>query len=140
MKLMILFYAILALWGCTTASFSEKDLRYLNGYWEITEVVFPDGTKKQYTVNPSIDFIYLNAGKGFRKKMQPKFNGTYSTSHNVTSVTLKPTKDTFILQYKNDFSTVEETLVRLDSTTFSVVNNEGTLYSYHRFTPITLPQ
>src|SRR5690606_6245952 len=75
------FILLLMLLGCKKIAVAEADLQYLNGYWEIAEVEFPDGSKKQYTVNPSVDFIKLNDGEGFRKKMQPKFDGTYNTTN-----------------------------------------------------------
>lgn len=141
MKQLIYLCTLVALWGCNPNAISEADLPHLNGYWEITQVKFPDGTTKQYPINPSVDFIYLEeAGKGFRKKMQPRVDGTYGASQEVTSFTIHPAAHTFVLQYKNDFSSWEETLVRLDSTAFSVRNNEDVLYSYKRFNPITLPK
>lgn len=140
MKQLIYLFVLVGLWSCTTAPITEADLPYLNGYWEIAEVEFPEGITQQYPINPSVDFIYLEMGKGFRKKMQPRVNGTYSASQEVISFTIKPVAHTFILQYKNDFSSWEETLIQLDSTTFSVRNNEDVLYSYKRFNPITLPK
>ena len=140
MRLFVLLCGLLMFCGCNDASISKAQLSYLNGYWEIAEVTFPDGTQKQYTFSPSIDFIHLKDGKGFRKKMQPKLDGTYDTSHDVALLIVKSVQNTFILQYKNDFSHWEETLVRLDAEAFSVLNAEGVLYSYKRFNPIVIPK
>jgi len=38
---------------------TKEDLKHINGYWEITKVLFPDGEKKEYKVSPSIDFFEL---------------------------------------------------------------------------------
>lgn len=140
MRLFVLLCGLLMLCGCGDAFISKAQLSDLNGYWEIAEVTFPDGTQKQYTLSPSIDFIHLKDGKGFRKKMQPKLDGTYDTSRDVALLAVKSVQDTFTLQYKNDFSRWEETLVRLDAEAFSVLNAEGVLYSYKRFNPIVIPK
>ncbi|MGB2526650.1 hypothetical protein [Flagellimonas sp. SN16] len=140
MARILFFLSILMVWGCQESSIPKENLRYLNGYWEIAEVQFPDGSKKEYGVNPTIDFIQLDNGTGFRKKMQPRFNGTYKTSHDVELLTVSEVEAIFILRYSSEFSDWEETLVQVDSTSFSVVNQEGVTYSYKRFEPIKIPK
>lgn len=140
MKIVVFLYGLFVFWGCGNTSVSEAALPYLNGYWEIASVELPEGSQKQYTANPSVDFIQLEKGKGFRKKLQPQLDGTYRTSNDGAFVTVRSVNNTFVLQYKNDFSTWKETLVQLDSTSFSVRNTEGILYAYRRFRPITIPQ
>lgn len=140
MARILFFLSILMAWGCQESSIPKENLRYLNGYWEIAKVEFPDGTKKEYGVNPTIDFIQLENGTGFRKKMQPSFDGTYKTSHDVEQLAVGQTGNIFILRYSSEFSDWEETLVQVDSTSFSVVNQEGVTYSYKRFEPIKIPK
>lgn len=134
------FLLILMLSGCKKTTVAEADLHYLNGYWEISEVKFPDGSKKQYTVNPNIDFIKLEGKEGFRKKMQPQFDGSYDTSNDTEFFTLSQNDEIFTLHYKNGFSEWEEKLVEVDSLSFSVTNEEGITYSYKRFEPIKIPK
>ena len=71
--LMVLFV------GCSP-KISQEDLQLLNGYWEIEKVIFPIGETKDFKSSTTIDFIELDGMKGFRKKVQPKFNGTFETS------------------------------------------------------------
>lgn len=134
------FFLFLLIMGCKKTSVAEADLHYLNGYWEIEEVVFPDGSVKEYGMNPSIDFIHLEEDEGYRKKMQPKFDGSYTTSNDTEKFSVTEVTNGFVLQYQNDFSDWEETLVQLDSTSFAVVNQEGLTYFYKRFEPIEIPK
>nr|WP_297783528.1 hypothetical protein [uncultured Allomuricauda sp.] len=131
---------ILLFWSCSDSPVKEKDLHYLNGYWEISEVEFPDGSIKQYGMNPSIDFIQLKEGKGYRKKMKPQFDGTYDTSKDVEGFTVSKVNETIILQYATALSNWEEKLIQMDSLTFSVINEEGVTYRYKRFEPIKIPK
>ena len=140
MKRVFLFGVALLLWCCGESIPEEKDLHYLNGYWEIMEVELPNGAKKEYSVNPNIDFIQYENGKGFRKKMRPKFDGSYNTSNDVEFFTVIRSKESVMLYYKNDFDDWEETLVRVDSLSFSVINKEGLAYTYKRFQPIAIPK
>ena len=138
-KLIPLLFSFL-LFSCKNEPVKEADLHYLNGYWEIAEVEFPDGSIKEYGMNANIDFIQFEDGKGYRKKMQPKFDGTFDTSDDTESYTLSPSHESYILHYKNDFSEWEETLTKIDSLSFSVINPEGITYSYKRFEPIKIPK
>ncbi len=140
MSRILTFFLILLFIGCKKTSVAEADLHYLNGYWEIDEVVFPDGSVKEYGMNPSIDFIQWKGKEGYRKKMQPKFDGSYTTSNDTEKFSIAEVNSGFSLHYQNDFSDWEETLIQLDSTSFAVVNQEGVTYFYKRFEPIKIPQ
>ncbi len=140
MKKVWFFCALTILYACADTSISEDDLRYLNGYWEISAVEFSDGTQKSYSVNPSIDFILLEDGKGFRKKVHPQLDGSYNTSRDAEAFTMSHTDNVYTLHYKNNLSKWEETLIQLDSTSFSVRNEAGILYTYKRFQPISIPK
>ncbi len=140
MKRAFLLVLVLLLWSCNEKTPEEEDLHYLNGYWEIAEVRLPDGSKKEYSVNPNIDFIQFENGQGFRKKVRPKFDGTYNTSKDVEFFTVAHTEEAVTLFYKSDFDEWEERLVQVDSLSFSVMNNEGTSYVYKRFEPIVIPK
>ncbi|MBR9854977.1 MAG: hypothetical protein GYB37_10430 [Algicola sp.] len=140
MKRILSFLLILILWGCADSSISKEDLHYLNGYWEISEVIFPDGGVKEYGINPNIDFIQLKENKGYRKKMKPQFDGTYDTSKDMESFLISHANESVILRYSTPLSEWEEKLVQLDSVSFSVTNQEGVTYKYKRFEPIKIPQ
>ncbi|MDF0706339.1 MAG: hypothetical protein VX772_10375 [Bacteroidota bacterium] len=140
MKRILPLLLILLLWSCKDSSITEKDLTYLNGYWEISEVEFPDGFTKEYGLNPSIDFIQLKEKKGYRKKMKPQFDGSYDTSNDVENFEVSQINETYTLRYKSEFSEWEEKLVALDSVSFAVTNQEGVTYKYKRFEPIKIPQ
>lgn len=118
---------------------SKEDLKQLNGYWEIKTVVFPDGTTKEYKSSSTVDYFEIENLKGFRKKVQPKLNGTYDTSNDAELFTIVKKERGFQMVYKNELSEWSETLLSLHETSFSVVNKEGVRYDYNRFEPIELP-
>lgn len=78
----ISFFLFFIFMGCTP-KIVEEDLKNLNGYWEIEKVTFPNGETKDYSVSTTIDYIELKDGGGFRKKVQPRFNGTFETSNDA---------------------------------------------------------
>ncbi|MBT8179328.1 MAG: hypothetical protein HKP60_09445 [Eudoraea sp.] len=133
----ILLFVLIA--GCSPKVDVDK-LPKLNGYWEIEKVVFPDGSTKTYEVNASVDFIQINGKEGFRKKMQPQFDGSFRTSDDAERFTVIDKSGILIMSYANAEQTWEETLVALLDDQFEVVNQAGISYHYKRYQPLNLNQ
>lgn len=133
-------FIIVVLMGLTSCQnkVDKSDLHYLNGYWEIEKVTFPDGSKKDYVVNTSIDYIEVKDQEGFRKKVQPNFNGTYITSNDAELFTIYENKGVFTLNYKTELSEWHEKIVSLSENRFTVISEDNIKYHYKKFEPIDL--
>ena len=79
MKRILLLIVLLSVLSCKQ-KITEADISNLNGYWELEKVELPDGDKKEYKVNETIDFFKIKDEKGFRKKVMPQLDGTYLTN------------------------------------------------------------
>jgi len=137
MRYIYIIVTLIGLAGCQN-KVDKLDLPYLNGYWEIEKVSFPDGTVKEYTVNTSIDYIEINDLKGYRKKVQPKFNGTYDTSNDAELFTIYGKDGVFTINYSTDLSEWHEKIVNLSENSFTVLSEENIKYRYKRFEPINI--
>ena len=119
-------------------SVSPSDLPLLEGYWEIEEVIFPDGNSKTYSINTTIDYFEYKNKKGFRKKVQPRLNGTYVTSDDAASFKIVEKNDKFILIYKNELSQWEEEIRSISNEKLVLASTEGVVYNYKRFEAIDI--
>lgn len=120
-----------------TSKINKQDIKNLNGYWEIQKVTFKDGTSKEYKMSTTLDYIEVLDTTGYRKKVQPKFNGTYETSNDAETFRITEENATFFLNYSSDeISKRKEKLITLNKNTFSVINEEEVMYTYKKFTPI----
>ena len=137
MKNISIIAYVLFISGCTD-SVVKKDLHLLNGYWEIAKVTFPDGNHKEYKANTSIDYISVTDNEGFRKKVQPKLDGTFDTSDDAVAFSILETENGLAFSYKNELSEWMEELIELSHTHFSTKNEEGLIYKYQRFEPINI--
>lgn len=137
MKAFCSIIVVLLLMGCKPGVDPES-LPLLNGYWEIEKVVFPDGSIKTYEINASIDFIEIKDREGFRKKMQPQFDGTFNTSNDAERFTISSGGNALIIRYSNAEITWEETLVTLSEDQFEVLSETGVTYRYKRYKPLEL--
>lgn len=136
MKITIFIFLIFTLSSCS--SITEDKLLLLNGYWEITEVEFPNGGKKEYKISSDVDFFMVDDLKGYRKKVKPRFDGSFETSDDAEPFIIVQEDDIFLIQYQNELSTWKEYMISLSDTNFSVKNEEGIVYHYKRFEPINI--
>ena len=135
MKRLLLTVPLLFLIACTS-KISKSDLHYLNGYWEIEKVVFPQGDSKEYELNTTVDFFTLEGNSGYRKKVQPKLDGSFTTSNDAELFSILEVKDRFYIHYKNSLSEWQEQIEKISDKNLTVVNEENIRYYYRRFQPI----
>ena len=131
----LFFVAFLAI-SCSSAS--EEDLKHLTGYWEIEEVEMPDGTTKEYKINPTIDYFEIKDKKGFRKKVMPQFDGTYRVNDLSEKITVTEEDGTLYLNYVTEYAKWKEEIVKLNEEELVLRNNHDMEYHYKKPVPFTL--
>lgn len=126
------FISILLFMGCAKPD-PAVQLKNLPGYWEITQVEFPDGSKKDFTISTTIDYITIEDTLGIRKKLAPNLKGTYYATRSQESFTFNPTAEGLILYYKTPYDSWQETVITAQDSVLIVQNKDGNLYKYKRF-------
>ena len=135
MKRVLYIITIVIITSCS--SNPETFIEHIDGYWEIESVSLSNGTKKEYKVNQTVDYISIGDSlKGFRKKMKPRFDGKYETSNDAEVLQLKIENDSLNLYYATEFSNWKETVLMANKSQLKVVNQNNDVYLYKRFTPI----
>ncbi len=137
MNKIVSFVIFLILVACQN-KVSQEELNLLNGYWEIEKVTLANGQTKEYKMNTTVDYIELKELSGYRKKVYPKFDGTFDTSNDAEQFTIIMQQDRFEMHYKSELSAWVEVLISLDDSSFSVTNTENITYYYKRFEPINV--
>ena len=137
MKKLIALLLITTMLSCSKNP--ESNIEHLQGYWEIDEVMLPDGSKRDYNYNETIDFFNITDSlTGFRKKLKPNFDGTFSTSDDAESITLVIENDSLNIYYKTQFSEWKETVLEATETQLIIQNQEQLRYIYKRYEPLDL--
>ena len=131
MKKIILFFVFGIILSCKQ-SISESDLQHLNGYWEIEKVELPDGDKKEYKVNETIDFFKLESKKGFRKKVMPQLDGTYLTNDIQEDIVIVVKDGDATIQYKTTYASWNEEIIELTKDKLVIKNQQDFEYHYKR--------
>ncbi|MFC7443705.1 lipocalin family protein [Mesoflavibacter profundi] len=137
LKHILLLISLITFFNCSKKK--EDYTQYLNGYWEIKHVTLNNGTEKSYKINETVDYIQiLNDSVGVRKKMKPKFDGTYSTTNFQEKFTFNLSENGLELNYKTPYYSWKETIQSISKSEMTVVNDNKDVYLYKRYQPIKL--
>jgi len=137
MRNSLLFLGVLLLFNCRPKN-AALEMHSLNGYWEIEKVSFPDKSVKTYDISTAIDFFTYKDGGGFRKKVQPSLDGTYTTSDDAIPFLKVEIEGAVYLRYTNEQESWEEEVQLLQANILRLRNAEGIQYTYSRYEPIAI--
>lgn len=128
----ILFLIVLGSVLSCKQNITDADISNLNGYWEIEKVELPDGDKKEYKVNETIDFFKIDGNKGFRKKVMPQLDGTYLTNDIQEDIVIAVKDGDATIQYKTTYASWKEEIIELTKDKLVVKNEQDLEYHYKR--------
>jgi len=117
----------------------EELIPNISGYWQIEEVTFADGRKKAYNFSENIDYIKIGDSlNGFRKKLQPRLDGTFKATASLEEFKLKIENDSLKIYYSTPFSNWKETILEANESKLLILNSRGDIYLYKHYEPIDL--
>lgn len=132
MRYVILIVSLLLI-SCVHDWTPEQQIEGIQGYWEISEVRFPDGTIKSYKASPLIDFITIQDSIGIRKKLSPTLTETYYSTKSQENFTVSFEDQKMLLNYKTPYDSWYETVAKLKDSLLIIRTNENVEYTYQRF-------
>ncbi|MFD2891547.1 hypothetical protein ACFS5J_05910 [Flavobacterium chuncheonense] len=131
-KNLVVFLVSILLFSCSS-KVEQKDLNWLNGYWEIEKVIFPDGQEKVYKINETIDYFEVNdKNEGFRVKVIPQIDGGFVSNKVKEYFKVVENDQVYFLEYKMDYANWKEELLKISEKTFEVKNENEIIYQYKR--------
>lgn len=131
MKKIVGFLVLVLLMSCKQ-TITESDLNNLNGYWEIEKVILPNGEKKEYKVNETIDFFKITKSNGFRTKVMPQIDGTYLTNNIQETVKVDLIDGTASIHYSTSYAQWKEEIIELSKDKLVIKNQQDLEYHYKR--------
>ena len=134
----VLFLTTLFFFGCKPHPLDY--IEFINGYWEIENVYKNGKLLKEFKISQEIDYFRINNDlSGFRKKLKPNFNGSYTTSKDQLNFKLeiKFNKRLMIVYEDNNTIFVEE-ITKVNKTNLSIKNDKGMVYNYKVYKPLEL--
>ncbi|MDI1317255.1 hypothetical protein [Flavobacterium sp.] len=136
MKKIGLFIVCLVLVSCHTGV-KKEDLQKINSYWEIKQVGLPNGEKKDYKVNETIDYFELNDNEGFRQKVMPQFDGKFKTNDIKEIIKVVEKDNSFFIEYATKYGKWKEEIISIEDSTLVLKNKDKLEYTYKKFKPFS---
>ena len=134
----VLFLTTLFFFGCKPHPVDY--IEFINGYWEIENVYKNGKLLKEFKISQEIDYFRINNDlSGFRKKLKPNFNGSYTTSKDQLNFKLEiKFNKRLIIVYENNNTIFVEEITKVNKTNLSIKNDKGMVYNYKVYKPLEL--
>lgn len=110
----------------------------INGYWEIEKVILETGEKKEYKINPTIDYFQLKNKKGFRQKVMPQLDGTYATNNLKEFLSISNKDGDYYINYTTNYGKWKEEIIELEDSVLVLKNAANLEYHYKKQIPFSL--
>jgi hypothetical protein len=140
MKLRTVFYIIVVAFAFSSCTSNPEDkIAFIEGYWEIKEVKKDNNLIKAYNVNLLVDYFKVNEDlTGFRKKVTPALNGTFTVTQDQAPFTLKVENDSLNIYYNHNDVITKETIIKATKEELVIVNSQDFRYIYKPYKSINI--
>lgn len=117
---------------------TANEMNKINGYWEIEKVILADGGKKEYKVNPTVDYFELKDNKGFRQKVMPQLDGTYTTNNLKEIISITSEDGDYYINYTTNYGKWKEEIIEIQDSVLVLKNKDDLEYHYKKSIPFSL--
>lgn len=136
-----IYYLTFLLLLASCISVDKEDLQNLNGYWEVTKVIQPDGKEVNFNISTIYDFYEINADyKGIYKKASPQLDGTFIVDEYQEDIEIIEDNKDFKIKFYSEFDDRELTIVEITGNKLILKNTDQKTYYYKKAEPIKLLQ
>lgn len=116
----------------------EVFVEHIEGYWEIVDVTKANNSIKSYNISTNVDYFKINNDlTGFRKKVKPSLDGTFTITQHESPFQLKIENNNLNIYYTVNNTTFKETIENASETELIITNDEGFKYKYKPFEKLT---
>lgn len=110
---------------------------FVEGYWEIVSVTRDQKKVKNYKMSGSIDYFKVNSDlSGYRKKVTPRFDGTFEMSQHRSEFILSIEDSNLWIIYANNEVVYREQIKRANNSSLILSNGDGFVYTYKPYEPL----
>ena len=135
MKQLIALSCFILLCSCKTDV--STYIPFIEGYWEIVSVSKDQKKVKEFKMSGSVDYFKVNSDvSGYRKKVTPRFDGTFEMSQHESKFTISIRDNRLWIDYANNEVTYSEEIIRANSTHLIISNSDGFIYTYKPYEPL----
>lgn len=137
----VFYIAIISAVFISCTSNPKDKIAFIEGYWEIQEVKKNNKLVKEYSISLSVDYFKVNDDlTGFRKKVSPTLNGTFTVTQDQAPFTLKVENDSLNIYYNHNSVITKETIIKATKDELVIVNSQDFRYIYKPYKSINIDE
>jgi hypothetical protein len=137
MKYFLIILLSTLLLSCN-AKVDSNAIPKINGYWEIQQVVMPNGEKKEYKINETVEFFQMQNRKGFRQKVMPQFDGRFLTNMLKDTIQIIQKENNFFILNTTKYGKWEEEIIQIEDSILVIKDKKKVKYTYKRYIPFSM--
>jgi len=130
--------ALAVLVSACSPKVKRADVANLKGYWEISYVEAPGQEKKEYGVNPVVDYFEIKNGEGLRRKVMPQFDGSFIDASLPEGVKTIDSAGKVYLSFRTRYEKWSEEVLEVSKNQLVLRNRRGIEYHYKKFEPFNI--
>jgi len=122
---------LMMFWGCKN-DINPSELHLLNGYWKIEFITHNNETFYPKGEAQLLDFYEFDQQGGVRKKVQPKWDNTYSVTNDQNQFKLLLEEKACYLQFRTLWDEWRERIIAVDEKKL-ILEHQEKRYHYTRY-------
>lgn len=127
-------YLLLAIIIISCGSNEEK-IKAIEGYWNIDEVILPDGSEREFPFSNHMDHFEIDGYQGVKDRVSPTYDGSFISYGNPISFQWEEIDGDLYLIFLEGENAYTQTVETATEETLVLVHENGTRYTYKSYTP-----
>lgn len=132
MKKLIYLLLIVVFISCSN---NEEKIKAIEGYWNIDEVILPNGSEREFPFSNHMDHFEIDGFKGVKNRVSPTYDGSFVSYGDPVSFVWEEKKGDLWLSFKQGEQAYSQKVDKATEETLVLIHDNGTRYTYKAYTP-----
>jgi hypothetical protein len=132
MKNIIYLLLTVVLISCTS---NEEKIKALEGYWNIDEVILPNGSEREFPFSNHMDHFEIDGFKGVKNRVSPTYDGSFVSYGNPIYFQWEEKDGDLSLTFQKGDGAYTQTVEKATKDILVLLHENGTRYTYKAYTP-----
>ena len=118
-----------------SCSSNEDKIKAVEGYWNIEQVLMPDGNEREFPFSNHMDHFKIEGYKGVKNRVSPTYDGGFISYGNPIYFEWKEKDGDIWLTFQEGEGSYKQTVEKATKETLVLLHENGTRYTYKSYTP-----
>ena len=132
MKKIIYLILVSVVISCTS---NEDKIKAVEGYWNIEQVLMPDGNEREFPFSNHMDHFEIDGYKGVNNRVSPTYDGGFISYGNPIYFEWEEKDGDIWLTFQEGEASYKQTVKKATKETLVLLHENGTRYTYKSYTP-----